>query len=219
MFLHRFTVFCFDFDGLLVDTEPLHYKAYCELGKIWNLSYEWDYDTYLRHAHSQSMGVLRVLEKQFPHLLGEKGKKFVEAKQAIYERLLKETPPKLMPGAEIFLNQLEKEKRFCCVVTNSCRAHVDIVKRSHPVLQRIPLWITREDYDKPKPAPDGYQAALACTQCEPDQALGFEDSLKGVQALKQAGIQAVWICPKQQVKESELLTPKVEHVESFSLLQ
>ncbi len=212
----RFSCFCFDFDGLLVDTEPLHYEAFSKATAMWGLAWDWDFDTYLRHAHSQSSGALRALEKEFPQIVGEEGMLLVKRKQAIYEELLQEKPPRLMPGVHAFLDRLEQEGRLRCVVTNSVRSHVELVKKAYPILQSIPLWITREEYLRPKPAPDGYQKALAQLGCVPNSAIGFEDSVKGVQALVHAGIHAVWICPKRQMQASEYPHPHVQHVESFA---
>ena len=43
-----------------------------------------------------------------------------------------------------------------CVVTNSSKEVTDIVRRKYPILDMIPNWVTRDMYDKAKPAPDGY---------------------------------------------------------------
>ena len=37
----------FDFDGVVVDSEPVHYKAFMEIGK--DLGVAFDYQHYLRH--------------------------------------------------------------------------------------------------------------------------------------------------------------------------
>lgn len=155
------------------------------------------------------------MEKRFPELLGEEGKRFIRRKQEIYAELLEEKPPPLMPGVEAFLDALERGGRTRCVVTNSLRSHVDIVRRTSPALQKIPLWLTREDYARPKPAADGYQAALLHTECQAVHAVGFEDTIKGVKALAGAGIQAIWICPKHQLQEEACQELKAQHFESF----
>ena len=49
----------------------------------------------------------------------------------------------------------------------------------------IECWMTRSDYERPKPAPDGYQKAIDMLSVSGDRTIGFEDTPKGVMALNQ----------------------------------
>lgn len=217
--IQNYQFFLFDFDGLLVDTEKLHFAAYVELCYRHGYQLNWSFHRFCTEAHSKPMGVWEALVKECPHLYEKKSREeLYEEKKSIYVELLKKTPLEFMQGAADLLKALAKNHTKRAVVTNSPRLHVEIVKQSLPLLQTIPLWITREDYLYPKPAPDGYLQAIKQLATSSDRMIGFEDSLKGLKALLAAGVEGVLICPKEYeyVKESKLLGAK--HFETLSLI-
>jgi HAD superfamily hydrolase (TIGR01509 family) len=195
--LLRYELFLFDFDGLLVDTEPVHYAAYAEMCQRRGYTLEWTVEEYCKAAHVKSQGMRDALLVQFPGLLAGASswdQLYAEKKQ-IYLQMLLEGKVQLMPGAEALLTRLQTEQVKHAVVTNSPREQIEVIKESSPVLQKIPLWLTREDYELPKPAPDGYLKAIERMEVSSGKVIGFEDSLKGLQSLCAAGVTAVLVCP------------------------
>ena len=53
--------------------------------------------------------------------------------------------------------------------------------------------ILREDYDRSKPEPDAYEAALRTLDILPSQALVVEDSPRGIRSAQRAGMAVVAI--------------------------
>jgi HAD superfamily hydrolase (TIGR01509 family) len=182
-FVKDFDLFLFDFDGLLVDTEPLHYQAFMLALREYCIELDWDFATYCSVALSESHGLKKELliknngqinESNWPH--------FYETKKKLFLQLCKHVA--ILPGVLNFLEQLNKADKKMAVVTNSPRVHTEIIKKQHPILQTIPLWITREDYHLPKPSPDGYQKAMSAHR-QGLRIVGFEDSPKGIASLIQ----------------------------------
>ena len=78
------SVVIFDFDGIIVDTEPLHYKAFQEILVPMGLGYSWD--EYLRHyigfddrdAFREAFGAVgrEVGDADLRLLIEEKGRAF-----------------------------------------------------------------------------------------------------------------------------------------------
>jgi beta-phosphoglucomutase len=194
--INNFDLFLFDFDGLLVDTEGLHYKAYKELCRRRGYMLPWDLSQYLHIAHSDTIGIRQGLQALFPELLKEAWEDLYAEKKKIYETYLQSGELSLLPGVEPLLKELARLNKKRCVVTNSPLLQINLIKSQIPVLQTIPRWFTRETYDKPKPAPDGYLKALHELKAEGDHVIGFEDSIKGYASLKQAGVTTpILICP------------------------
>jgi beta-phosphoglucomutase len=184
----------FDFDGLLVDTEKLHHQAYEEALLSFNTLLDLDFSIYINLAHAASgTGLKDYIYKTFPKLNGmwaDIRKKKIE----IYSNLL-ETNLNLMPYAEDFIRLITKKKIPSCVVTNSLRNDVERIRKKIDVLNLIPLWLTREDYENPKPSPDGYLKALSFfPHIKNSDCLGFEDTLKGIKALQGAKVRHYLIC-------------------------
>lgn len=192
---NKFDAFFFDFDGLLVNTEKLHYESYKEMVSLSGFSLDWDFTTYLKYA-LQSTDVLKNAVYQAVSGLYEyesDWSKLRQLKQKIYSEKLEKGDVEFMAGADLFLQKLKEQKKLLCVVTNSPKNQVDIIKAHLPKLYVIDHWITRELYDKPKPDPDSYLKALDLLN--PKHAIGFEDSPKGLKALAQTTIQPVFITP------------------------
>lgn len=216
--IHHYQLFLFDFDGILVNTELLHYQAYQKMCADRGYSLPWDWKTYCKAAMFSSTGLQEGIYATFPELKREEPlwKVLYEEKKKAYVNLLEEGYVTLMPGAERLLEALAQTQVKRAVVTHSPQEHIQRLRRQFPILDSIPVWITREDYSQPKPHPECYQIAVERLSKAGDKIIGFEDSPRGFQALSQVDVQAVFISSifeKQDVKE---FTPKpIEHYLSF----
>lgn len=183
--LSQYQLFLFDLDGLLVNTEELHFRAYQKMCRDRGFVLPWDFPTYFGIAQQDAEAPKRYIYAQFPELFKQEPSwdvLYSEKKCAFMELLEKEKVP-LMPGVEKLLLALQERgiKRAC--VTHSGRELVEKIKAHNPILETIPHWFTRETYQYPKPSPDGYLRAIR-TLAEPhDRIIGFEDSVRGMNAL------------------------------------
>jgi beta-phosphoglucomutase len=194
--IHNYQLFLFDFDGLLVNTEKLHFAAYVEMCKGRGFVLDWDFNKYCSIAHSDDTALRKAIYWQFPKLFEQEPDWMVlyAEKKRAYFRLLEEGRLELMPGVEKLLKALEKANIKRCVVTHSLREQVDYIKEKLPLLNTIPVWITREDYTRAKPDPDGYLRAIERLGEPGDMIVGFEDSLRGFKALSGTSAKPVLIC-------------------------
>lgn len=194
----QYQLFLFDFDGLLVDTEQVHFASYREICARYGYALPWDFEQFCKEAHQVAMGVWLGIGREFPEMFTSERTKeaLYEEKKQIYVEMLQETRLELMPGAESLLSLLENQALKRAVVTNSPKEHIDIIKQLLPVLQTIPHWVTREQYTLAKPSPEGYLKAIEMLASPGDKIIGFEDSFKGLKALLAAGVDAVLVCPE-----------------------
>ncbi|MCI5052378.1 MAG: HAD family phosphatase [Simkaniaceae bacterium] len=202
MWIDNYDLFCFDFDGLLVNTEALHCKAYDEMLARRGYVLGWDFFEYCDKAHFSTEVLRDAVYGKLPKLREEEPQWDVlrEEKQQIYQGLLTQGSVELMPGAGALLEAIGDRKM--CVVTNSTAVQIGRIRQVLPELDCIKHWFTREDYERPKPAPDGYLHALRSLGAE--RAIGFEDTLKGLNALRETPITAVLVCPKEHPQLSRL---------------
>jgi len=210
----RFQLFLFDFDGLLVNTEQLHYQAYVRMLAHHGCSLSWDFAEFCRHAHLHSETLKQQIYLEFPSLDSDWKKLYAE-KKAIYQEILARGEVELMPGVEPLLETLDRKKIRRCVVTNSFRIQVELICAKQKALQTIPHWITREDYENPKPAPDGYLRAIELYGKPGDRMIGFEDSLRGIQSLQQTAALPVMVCAAHHPLLPAALSEGVLHFDSL----
>jgi putative hydrolase of the HAD superfamily len=203
--MRKFDLVCFDFDGLLVDTERVHYDSYLKtlLSMGVDLSHV-DFLSYCFLAHHKKGSDLfsAILQKapDFPYSWEEVRK----AKRAVYTEEILSGNISLMPGVEEILSLLKTYNIASCVVTNSLSNDTDIIRSFLPTLNEIPLWITKDLYAKGKPHPDGYLKALEYfPSLSLSHVVGLDDTLKGVEAMKQAGIAPILICSQEHPQLAE----------------
>lgn len=210
--IREFDLFLLDLDGLLVDTERLHYRAYQLLCARHRVALPWSFDQYLSVAHLSCDGLEKAL---LPRLGGGAWDGYYAQKKALYVDLLSTEEIAWMPGVCAFLQQLSSRQAKRCVVTHSAREQVEVIKERLPLLKTIPLWLTREDYAVPKPAPDGYLQAIEKLADPGDRIIGFEDSLRGICALRSTPALPILVCdpshPQMQLSAAKQLT----HFASF----
>ncbi|MDN3505867.1 MAG: HAD family phosphatase [Simkaniaceae bacterium] len=207
--IQNYDLILLDMDGLLVDTERLHFAAYQALAKRYGYELSWDMDQYLKVAHSSAEGLKEAIH---PHISAtqKEWSQLYEEKKAIYLDLLHKGTVALMPGVKEFLSELFRSGKKSCVVTNSPKEQVDVIRKALPILEGIPNWVTREVYERPKPAPDGYLKALDLLAVDGDRVVGFEDSLKGIEALEGAGVEAVLVSPTSPYKTFQDIS--IQHI-------
>jgi HAD superfamily hydrolase (TIGR01509 family) len=220
--IESFNLFLFDFDGLLVNTEQIHFAAYQRMCLRRGFKLEWDYPKYCLAAHYESTGLRDHIYAEFPELFEMEpvwAVLYAEKKQA-YMDLLNEGAVHLMPGVEEFLAILKKANVNMCVVTHSPAEQIKMIRRSNPQLDSIPVWITREYYTNPKPNPEPYLKALEYFGLPGETVIGFEDSPRGLKSLLGTSVQPILVCAKDYPGLEELKTGRVLHFDSFhSLVQ
>lgn len=211
-----YDAYLFDFDGLLVNTEDLHYLAYKEMLERHGFSLEWDFATYCENAHKSTEYLANAVYSAFPKLQKIQPDWMIlrEQKQSIYTDLLRSGKTELMPGVKEFLSLLKERGKPMFVVTNSPKKQVEIIKEQLIALSLIDTWITREFYNDPKPSPECYLVAIKHFGKD-GKFIGFEDTPKGLEALLQTPITPVLVLPKRYPAPEETLQKKVYCFESF----
>jgi beta-phosphoglucomutase len=188
-----FQLFLFDFDGLLVNTEHLHYQAYIDMMAEQGFVLDWSFSRYCKVAHINATALKEALYESFPTLSLD-WPPLYEKKKKAFLNLVKAGKVELMPGVADLLKALDAAGIRRCVATNSFLEQIELIKSQIPVLQTIPHWITREDYKRQKPDPDSYLKAIELFGKPGDRIVGFEDSIRGLQALCGTPALPVLIC-------------------------
>jgi beta-phosphoglucomutase len=215
--IKQFQLFLFDFDGLLVNTEHLHYQAYVNMLARRGYQLDWSFSQFCELAHLNAQALRDGIYSAFPDLEPNWDMLYEEKKQA-YLNLLLSGKVELMPGVERLLKELAAAKIRRCVVTNSLLEQTRLISSQLPILKTIPNWITREDYTKPKPDPEGYLRAIALCGQPGDRIIGFEDSVRGLQALQQTPALPVLICPAHHPLIEIASQGLMLHFESFEAI-
>lgn len=214
----KFQLFLFDFDGLLVNTEHLHFAAYCQMLERRGYKVDWSFRQFCQLAHLNSESLRERIYQDFPDIEPDFRILYAE-KKAIYQELIANGKLSLMPGSEALLLELQKKDIRRCVVTNSPLEQISLIRSKIPALQTIPHWITREDYSKAKPDPECYLKAISLYGKSGDKIIGFEDSIRGLKALQNTPALPCLVCPDDHPLLEMALSPSVAHFTSLDLVR
>ncbi len=212
-----FQLVMFDFDGLLVDTERGHYEAYRRMCAQRGVQLGWDFPLYCKYAHYTHDGIKEAMYHDYPRLLASEPDWKVLHREKSREliSLFHEGAIQLMPGVTKLLTELEEQKIQSCVVTHSAENLVMTLRKQHPILDTITHWITREDYSRPKPDPECYQVAMQRFLPNGGKAVGFEDTIRGLQALLGSGALAYLVTTMDYPEIPEMVKRGAKHIRSL----
>jgi beta-phosphoglucomutase len=213
--IHKYQLFLFDFDGLLVNTEEMHYRAYQQMCFNRGIVLPWDFNRYCQAAHYEADALRHQLYAEFPQLYAREPDwqiLYAEKKRAL-RALVLQGSVQLMPGVQPLLEALEKAQIQSAVVTHSPEDLVSLIRMQNPVLNTIPHWITREHYSKPKPDSECYVKAINLLAKPEDQIIGFEDTPRGLRALLGTRAKAVLVCQAGYPEIPDFLNIGASHLQ------
>lgn len=219
--ISRYQLYLFDFDGLLVDTESLHYQAYIDMCTKRGFKLEWSFSRYSAAAHHHSTGLRDQIYAEFPslHTSEPNWNVLYEEKKRCFLNLVESKPTPLLPGAAALLLALQEAEIKRCVVTHSPAPLIQKIREQNPILGTIPNWITRHDYTQPKPDPECYRYAISKYAAPTDTIIGFEDSPRGLNALLATEAQPVLICPPDSSYLPDLIeNRRVSYFSNFAAI-
>src|SRR5438034_1331570 len=99
--IRHFQLFLFDFDGLLVNTEHLHYQAYVDMLARHDCHVHWSFTQYCSLAHLSAEAIRDQIYAEFPDL--PDWKLLYAEKKQLYLELLSSGRVELMPGVQELL--------------------------------------------------------------------------------------------------------------------
>lgn len=184
-----FRAVLFDFDGVIVDSTPIHLKGWEEA--FVRLTDSHVPSHILKQLPGQSTSAIASLLCTFSKRPEAKSEMIRMKARYVLEHL-DDIP--LVPGITSFLDFLQKEDVPFGIASNAPRAFLEAAVVKHRL--KVPFYLGLEDYDHPKPHPEPYLKGaknLGEKGSEPSKVLVFEDSAHGIHAASAAGMPAIGV--------------------------
>jgi len=172
----------FDNDGLLVNTEPVYLQATQEI--LANIGVEMPKDWYIKENLGKGHSSFLLAEEK--GISEDRILALRRERDERYGELLKDGVQMLDGVPEVL--ELLQGKFVMGVVTSSRKHHFEIILEKTGLRKYFSFFITADDVKKHKPDPEPYLTALKLTGQLKENCLALEDSYRGVQAAKAAGL-------------------------------
>jgi beta-phosphoglucomutase len=176
----------FDFDGVLADTEPIHWSCWAET--LSPLEIELTWDTYQANC-------IGVADRNMLVFLASLASQPIEAeslrpqyarKKDLFRRRIRESSPCLPETVELIRSLVDYR---VAVVTSSGRLEVEAILEQSGIRPHLGAMVFGEDVQRHKPAPDPY--LLGASRLGATRPLVVEDSNAGVASARAAGFDVI----------------------------
>jgi len=176
----NFKLYVFDLDGVIIDSEKHHWNAYLKALKISDCKYfknnNLTFEKYceINHSIDDNKSFKSILKDSYDEIYKRK-------KENYYSNIEKIN---FIEGFEDFFNKLLCNDKIICLVTDSSKEALNILKMRFPQLEKIHYIVTKDDVKQRKPSNEGYLKVLKkYNYIDYSAIIGFEDSYKGITAM------------------------------------
>lgn len=176
----------FDMDGVLIDSEPLHYEAFREV--FGAAGVDLSEDVYRSVIGRTLPDTIEILKSRFG--LGADSTAIAAAySDAVLEVLSRPLTPG--DGAHWLIDQLRERGFGLGLASSSRRSWIEATLRGLELTHAFEAIVSGDDVGYGKPAPDIYLAAARLLDADPTRCLAIEDSPAGLQSARAAGMTTV----------------------------
>ena len=213
--MKKISAVIFDLDGVIVDSEPLHQKAFEDL--FAELGRKHDHGiVFSEHVGLSDHSTLRAFLKKtgLQHELEDLNKR----KMNYFLRYLRQHRP-IFKELHSLIPELARRYQLG-VATSSPHQVAEVVMEISGLKSHFQVIIAREDIRFPKPDPEIYFTAARRIGVRPSTCCVIEDSLPGIQAAKMAGMTVVGLTtthPPEKLKQADLIARTYEDVRKLLL--
>ena len=214
--MKRFRAIIFDMDGVIVDSEPRHERAFREI--FHEMGYGQTHGIHFPDYYGRSDRALWVdfiAKHQPPQPLDE----LLAWKQSHFLKILQADQPIFAALPDLVAKLAARHQ--LAVASGSLHPVIDEVLAMKNLRQFFPVVVSVQDVARGKPAPDVFLRAAELLRVEPRDCCVIEDSAAGVEAALAAGMSVIAITnslPREQLTRATRVVGTYEEIERLLLL-
>ncbi|AWH85748.1 ABC transporter ATP-binding protein [Flavobacterium album] len=175
----------FDMDGVIVDTEPVHYFAYQQHFK--HLGVDVPDEMYATFTGNSTKNVYQKLKEAFQLLDEVDG--LVDYKRELFNNAFDQKEDlDLLPGVKDLIVDLHSNGMQLVLASSSAKVTIGRVFRRFDLYPYFTHIVSGEDFPKSKPHPAIFEKAAELSGSPKEECIVIEDSTNGIKAAKAADI-------------------------------
>ena len=211
----------FDFDGVIVDSEPLHYKAFQGVLEPLGIGFPWEeyVDSYMGFDDRDAF--LEAFRSRGKDLDDRRLAQLVASKSSIFLDIVG-NGVRAYPGTVSLITSLDASGLPLAISSGALRSDILPILDILGITRCFPHVISADDVRKSKPDPECYLLAFRRLKeahplriSTPDRCLVIEDTPAGIRSAKLAGLSVLAVTNSyggKQLTEADHLTDSLEKV-------
>jgi beta-phosphoglucomutase len=182
------TAAIFDFDNIIVDSEPYHFEAYARVFAKYGHSL--DRREYWLEWTSRGGGAEGEIDR---HHLDLDPVAIRAEKDPIYAEFCRSGAVRPFSEARSIIAALREAGLALAIASGSYETDIRMILRAHGLEDYFKVIVGKDEIKKYKPHPDTYVLAARRLAVPPKECLAIEDAEKGVRSAKAAGMRVILI--------------------------
>jgi len=211
----------FDFDGVIVDTEPLHYETFQEILAPHGIGFTWkEYmETYMGFDDRDAF--LEAFRAHGTDLDERRLKELIESKSIIFQEVIR-NGVSAYPGAVQTITSLHASGIPLAICSGALRSDILPILEQLGTAHCFTHIVTADDVRKSKPDPECYSLAFQALLrthpsllSTPRNSLAIEDTPAGIRSAKMAGLSVLAVTnsyKREELAEADYLTDSLENM-------
>ncbi|MBR4462947.1 MAG: beta-phosphoglucomutase [Erysipelotrichaceae bacterium] len=205
--------FIFDLDGVILSTDEFHFRAWSEIAKEENLTFNRDINNKLRGiSRAQSLQI--ILDYNEKHYDDEEKSRLIEKKNEIYKQLLAGLNQDSITPAVIKTIEEIKKAGYKIAIGSSSKNATDILKRCkiHDLFDAVS---DGNNISRSKPDPEVFLKATEMMSVLPTETYVVEDACSGIDAANAGGFVSIGINDASEYHKADYSVSRFEDLLSF----
>lgn len=187
----------FDFDGVIVDTEPLHYKSFQEILEPVGLGYSWEDYVAVFMGFDDRDAFQEAYKRQGKTLSVSELELLINRKAEIFQKVINDGVT-AYPGVVELINHLHQNRIPLAICSGALRSDIMPILAQLGITDRFSHIVTAEDVPHSKPDPACYkQAYEKLSNTFPEltsnkgRCVAIEDTPAGIASAKGANLEVI----------------------------
>lgn len=215
----------FDFDGVIVDTEPLHYEAFQRLLEPLGMGFSWDQyvETYMGFDDRDAF--LEAFRNDKASLSPADLQSLIDRKADLFQEIIR-GGISAYPGVVDLIRSIRASRTPLAICSGALRSDIAPILETLGIAACFDVIVTAEDVARSKPDPECYRLAHTRLnefwrlELDPGQVLAIEDTPAGITAAKGAGLRVIAVTnsyPAPHLSQADRIVETLEPSEILSV--
>jgi beta-phosphoglucomutase len=218
----------FDFDGVIVDSEPLHYRAFLNVAE--RLGVRFTYEEYLEkfigYDDRDAFRVMLGLAPGKPGSAADQAKvaELVDAKAGAFELVVNEGVEPIR-GVRPFI-ELAAATLPIAVASGATTRDIQLILNRLGLAHRFETIVSADMVERSKPDPESYALAVEAMakrrpelRLEPGDCLAIEDTAAGIESARGAGLMTLGLTTTAEAARLHRAMRVIEHFQGLTVDQ